>query len=61
MKNVNSIREKHSTTCCRSGGTKPKGAYNCTYLLAPRQPEKDIPRLPSAAERQLPMFEHADV
>ena len=30
--------------------TQSKGAYNCTYSLTPRQPEKDLPGRPSAAE-----------
>ena len=36
------------------------GAYNRTYSLAPRPPEKDSPRRPLAtlgAEHWLPMFE----
>ena len=40
------------------------GAYNHTHLLAPRPPEKDLPRQPLAslgAEHWLPMVEGADV
>ena len=34
------------------------GSDNRTYLLAPRQTEKDLPQQPSAAEQRLPMFKH---
>ena len=33
------------------------GAYNGTYSSALWPPEKDLPRQPSAAKVQLPMFE----
>ena len=34
-----------------------RGAYNRTYSSAARQPEKDLPRQPSAVEVGLLMFE----
>ena len=37
------------------------GAYNHTFSLAPRQPEKDLTLQPPASEPRLLMFEHADV
>ena len=37
------------------------GSDNRTYLLAPRQTEKDVPGRPSAAEQWLPMFIHGHI
>ena len=42
---------------------KKSGAYNCTNSLAPRQPEKDLPRWASVADwhsNVTPRFENAD-